>query len=74
MNHTEEQVKDIQARIEDTANKVAEVLKENSLNIGGKIVKVEIAPGIFGDTIQIGYTDTKYVEKEEDKKVLKTDE
>lgn len=73
MNHTEEQVKDIQSRIDIASAKIAEILKENELSIAGKIIKGEIAPGVFADSVQIGYTDTKYLPKKEEEKVLKED-
>lgn len=60
---TEEQVKDVQDRIKSSSEKVTELLKEAGLNIGGRIVKVEIAPGVYADTVQVGYTDTKYAPK-----------
>jgi len=69
-NLTEEQIKDIQSRIEVAQTKVKEILKEQELNIGGNVSKVEIAPGVFADTVQIGYADTKYTPKKEEKPVL----
>lgn len=63
MNLTEEQKKDIQERIDVAGKKIAEVLKEHEVQIGGKVVKVEIAPGVFGDAVQVGYLDLKFAPK-----------
>lgn len=60
---TEDQVKDIQARIEEAGKSIGEILKEKELAIAGKVTKVEIMPGVFADTVQVGYTDTKYAPK-----------
>ncbi len=81
MQLTESQVKEIQERINLAAPKVGEILKEHSLAVNGKVVKVEIGPGVFADTVQVGYVDTKYTEKpgtteqvtEEVKTILKED-
>lgn len=67
----EEQMKDVQSRIDEAATKVLDILKEYELAISGKVIKVEIATGVFGDTFQVGYIDTKFAKKLENKKEAK---
>lgn len=68
---SQEQLSEIQKDIESAGTKIAEVLKEHSLAIAGKVVKIEIAQGVYGDTCQVGYISTKFQEekKEEAPKV-----
>lgn len=65
MNYTEEQIKDIQSRIDIAAKKIAEILKESDLVISGKISKIELQQGIFVDTVNVGYSDIKYLPKKD---------
>lgn len=65
MNYTEEQIKDVQSRIDTAAKKIAEILKESELVISGKISKIELQQGIFVDTVNVGYSDTKYLPKKD---------
>lgn len=70
---TQEQVAEVQKDIELAGAKIAEVLKEHSLEIAGKVVKVEIAQGIYGDTCQVGYVTTKFAKEEAPKVELKSE-
>ena len=63
MKFNDEQLKDIQERIDAAAKEVLAILEKHQLAIAGKVIKQEIAPSVFGDTVQVGYVDTKYLPK-----------
>lgn len=70
---TQEELAVVQKDIESATVKIQEILKEYSLSIGGTIVKMEIAEGVFADTCKVGYFSSKFAKEEAPKVELKSE-
>ena len=59
LNYTPEKMKELQEKINLANKEIIEVLTKYNLEIQGSIIKKEIQPGLFVDTVLVGFNEKK---------------